>query len=165
MAEYYPVTATVTAAALLDQSGATVFTSNDNVAGKASYDTFQFLAHHFENHMPSPVWRSMDDPGFYLYGLRIKDRLRVMALDAARYVAHTPAAAPVPAGLWYNKPFEPTYWCDPYDSLIPSERRGDIPYDALVDFLKIDMPPGDVVKSDPVVQAHLAAMIVSVAGL
>lgn len=166
MACYYPVTGTVTQAVLLNQDGASVFSASDNAPqGKVSYDTFHFLAHHFENHMPSPVWRAMDDPGFYLYGLRIKDRLRLMALDAANYVARTPDAAPVPSGLWYNKPFEPTYWCDPYDALVPSERRGDVPYDALLDFLNLGLSPGLDIEQDPVAQANKAAGLVTVAGL
>lgn len=95
-----------------------------------------------------------------LFGLRIRDRLRIMAMDALRFYAlssETDVALPV--GLWYHRPFDPAPWCDPYEVAIPSEQRNDVPYDGLAEFLGIDVPPGADVDTDPRLQADLARQL------
>jgi len=168
-AHFLPVAGTVSSCVVLDEAGDEVFSLAAGFGtpeGEVAWNAMRQIA------------ELLDDGGFYsgnsadhdvqvrLFGLRIRDRLRVMAMDALRYCAGEglPTSA-IPVGLWYHRPFAPAPWCDPYDAAIPSENRNDIPFDGLAQFLGIELPQDANIDTDPRLQADLARHIALAANL
>jgi len=167
-AHFYPVSSTVVSVAILDTDGNEVFSATsgfDGVKGKVAYDTMLTLGC-ILNGTEDHIFNDMDDVGCCLFGLKIRDRLRIMALDAINYArTHGHDLNSLFPGLWTHKPFTPAIWCDPYEMIIPSERRNDIPYDGLCDFLGIELTQGTSVDADAKLQAQLALNLTLAANL
>lgn len=169
-AHYIPVAGTVVSCVLLDEDGRQVFLMNaggpfDNKPGEISYIALQAIRDTLFQADGSP-FRSASGIGATLFGLKIRDRIRIMALDAMRFLATAGEnRRSLPAALWYHRPFDPAYWCDPYEAIVPSEHRNDIPYDGLCSFLGIELPAGAQPDSDAELQAQLAWQITTKAGL
>jgi|GEM_PF-3622036 len=162
-AHFYAVAATVSTCVILDEEGNDVFVGQggfDAKPGDVSSRALAVLATILQDEELLVSENSqLHDVQARLFGLRIRDRLRIMALDALRHGVTENAAAPIPVGLWYHRPFEPAPFCDPYEAAIPSDLRADIPYDGLCQFLGIDVPQGVAVDTDARLQADLARQI------
>lgn len=161
-AHFYPVAATVTSCIIVDHKGDEVFAATpsfNTTPGDVAARALAVIATYIEQ---SEL--CVDNPQLYdvqvrLFGLRIRDRLRILALDALRHGVVTGNAGDVPVGLWYHRPFEPAPWCDPYEALVPSELRSDVSYDGLCKFLGIELDPSADVDTDARLQAELARAI------
>jgi hypothetical protein len=158
-AHFYPVASTVASIVILDIDGKEVFKAGggfEGVQGKASYDAMVILGKLLDG-TEEDVPNDMDDIGCCLFGLKIRDRLRIMALDALHYARHHEEDLnDLFPGLWTHKAFTPAIWCDPYEMIIPSERRNDIPYDGLCKFLNIQLADNANVDTNPALQAKIA---------
>lgn len=162
-AHFYPVAGTIHTCVILDESGREVFSSTPAgfdqqtvQAGRTSYmalTVVRDLLKQFE----TEHGHSDDSPS--IYGLKVRDRLRVMALDAIRYMRESGIKDFIPPGLWYHTPFSPAPWCDPYEAIVPAEHRSNIPYDGLCDFLGISIPEGSHPDTDAQLQAELARQL------
>lgn len=147
---------------ILNEEGTEVFSRTpgfDTEEGEVSAAAMEVLTDLLggdELLVPNSTFR---DTQVRLFGLRIRDRLRIMAMDALRFYTTNNTTVALPVGLWYHRPFEPAPWCDPYEAAIPSEQRNDVPYDGLAEFLGIDVPPGADVDTDPRLQAELARQL------
>lgn len=168
-AHFLPVAGTVSSCVILDQNGDEVLSlggSFENVEGKISHQALttlvQLMATGSHNLLPDP---ELYDIGINLFGLKIRDRLRIMALDALRYISQTEGAEMIASAFWYNRPFETAPFLDPYEVVIPSDLRRDVPYDGLCDFLNIDLPEGVNPDTDARLQADIARRLALKAGL
>lgn len=157
-AHFLPVAGVVSSCVILDINGDVVFNSGgsfESSPGKISYEAMQLITNTWTN-TAIPVANDLDELGYRLYGLRIRDRLRIMALDALHYAhSNKVSVKDILPGLWYNRPFEASMWCDPYDMIIPSQNRNDISFDGLSEFLRFPLPNIDF-DSDPQLQAEIA---------
>lgn len=98
---------------------------------------------------------SSTDCGSVLFGLRIRTRLRIMALDALRYLHTKGVDGKIPCALWQHRPFDPSLWADPYEVIIPADFRNDVDYASLCDFLNVPYP-GSSLYTNARQQARLA---------
>lgn len=162
VAHLWPLAATVHSCVLLDQDGVEFFYAGSGfgtVEGKVSYDALMAIDRMFGDTLQE---------GTHLFGLRISARIRIMALDAMRYIqANAKNGQPVemlPVRVWLHKAFETGPWADPYDILVPSERRVDIPWNLLCEFLGISVPAIEL-DTDPREQARIARELVICTGL
>jgi len=162
-AHFQPIGGTVSQVVIIDDAGKEVLVRSagfDSVQGEVSASALGSLASLLEDGLLADN-PTLHDVQVRLFGLRIRERLRIMALDALRYqhTAKVEVAVDLPVGLWYHRPFEPSPWCDPYEAAIPSELRSDVPFDGLCDFLGIPLPQGADVDTDARLQAELARQI------
>jgi len=142
---------------LLDTQGQQVFEGADEVdAGSVSASLFNVL----EELLPSGKLLSdgsqREDVNVRLFGLHIRDRLHLAALDALHYLSKSSNKKP-PIGFWYHRPFEPSPWLDPYEACVPSAQRDDVDVYGLCDFLSIDIPVD--LSTDALAQAQVALQI------
>ena len=131
-AHLWPVTATVTEVVILGPAGEKLFQATEHITspypdGNCSHVAMAWLAD-WQRGQPGVIKGPEDAGGFKIYGLGIRQNLRIMAIDAIA-VGATP-----PPELWLHPPFSETLWCDPYDMVIPSDRRADIPVEKLLRF-------------------------------
>lgn len=160
-AQFIPVAGTVRTCVVIDGEGNTVINESAEFGskeGEISYRVMTALSDMLglvDGSGDLTTEQSPWDCGAIIFGLNIRDRLRVMALDAIDYVNRTGNGAHLPPGLWYSQTFTPGIWCDPYEAVIPSDRRKDIPYNGLCEFLGITVPPG----LDPDTDAHMQAQL------
>lgn len=149
----WPVAGTVHSCVVIDQDGKDVLSAAGGfnaIEGETGYRAMFHLAQFI----------TPDEQGVVLFGLNVRDRMRVMALDALRYCQLNPTAEKIPPHLWCHKAFESGPWADPYELLVPSERRSDIPWDGLCDFLGIELPPAGVnLDTDPKAAAEIARQL------
>lgn len=148
----WPVSGTVHSCVILDQEGKEVF------AAESGFSTLEGEIGH-KSMMALAQLLHPESPEVNLFGLRVRSRMRVMALDALRHRVVNPQADPVPLWLWANRAFENGPWADPHDVLIPSERRGDISWDCLCKFLGIDVPEGLELDTDARGAAEIARQL------
>ena len=169
-AHFYPVAGTVHTCVVLDIKGEVLHKTTpgfDAPAGESSYRTFEFLQGFLLNNgYDKKNMSTLREEENVLFGLRIRDRLRIMALDAIRYANNNnrDISVIIPE-LWYHRAFEPAIWCDPYEGVIPSERRNDVPYDGLCAFLDVELAPNIDLDTDPEKQADIARQIALKTGL
>jgi len=168
-AHFYPLAGTVSSCTILDQQGGEVFSAAggfDNTEGSVSHQALTTLGSLLATGGTVIQAPTLYDIGVPLFGLKIRDRLRIMAIDAIRYSHQNdlPVSA-IPVSLWYHRPFEAAPWCDPYEAAVPSERRNDIPYDGLCEYLGIEMPQGVNPDTDAKLQAELARQLTIKLGL
>lgn len=140
-----PVAAMLMAATLLDAAGNEAFSTvqaAEEAQGAASVRLLHFLDQaNILNADSGLCTPSYYDIGISLYGFFVRDRLRVIYLDALRYRAVTGQSVDIKPGLWYHPAFQNGPWADPYDILVPSEqRKDDVDRAALCDFLGIPFP-------------------------
>ena len=171
--KFWPVAATVTSCCILNQHGGIIFDSalyQSPVEGQVSYEALMAIGAILSDGSGTLVRQpTFDDLGFDLYGLRIRDHMRILALDALQYAncrlpLSEQSRAMLPVGIWNHRSFEPAPWCDPYEAVVPSELRGDIPWDGLATFLGVPVPAVDL-DTDAKMQATVALAIASRAGL
>lgn len=172
LSQFWPVAATVASCVILDQHGEEVFASTGGFGvseGSVSYTAMTTLARLItEGGDKITTEPTLYDMGVRLFGLGIRDRLRIMALDALRFISQAPANEQrymIPVGLWTHKAFEAAPWVDPYEILVPSELRNDVPWDSLADFLNISVPPGIDLDADAKHQAEMARLLTLRGGL
>lgn len=161
-AHFLPVAGTVTSCVLLDQDGKELFSAMpgfDTKQGDVSARALAVIATYLEQEDLLVQNPTLYDVQVRLFGLKIRDRLRIMALDAIRYGLESGEGVDSPVGLWYHRPFEPAPWTDPYEALVPSELRRDVAYDGLCRFLGVDLDPNVDVDTDARLQAELARQI------
>lgn len=161
-APFFPVAGTVTACVILDEAGKEVFAASggfDSTPGEISVQALQVITSCLEadDKLLAPL--ELYDVSVRLFGLKIRERLRVLALDAFRYGLEHKQKIDIPVGLWYNRTFEPSLYLDPYEVVVPSERRNDISFDGLCRFLDIELDPSANVDTSPTLQAELARQI------
>lgn len=159
-AHFLPVSGVVSSCVIIDIHGDIVFNSGgsfESTSGKISYDAMQMIATAWKDTI-NPVPNGSTELGYRLYGLRIRDRLRIMALDALHY-ANTSgvSVSNIIPELWYNRPFEVSSWCDPYDMIIPQQNRNDITFDGLCEFL--GYPISGTHEHEPAAQAEIARQL------
>ncbi len=172
-AQYWAVTATVHSCCIIDQNGKEVFFSSagfNAAPGEVSYNALTMIAKLLSTGEGTPVLPlALYDFGISLFGLKIRDRMRIMALDALRYVnqprpgGDQPLSMPA-IGLWAHHAFSNGPWCDPYDIAIPSELRSAVGWDSLAEFLSIPTPPPDF-DTDVKAQAEMARQLTLRLGL
>ncbi len=158
---------------ILDHTGKDVFSSSGGfgtVEGQISHSALSVMTSLLATGHGAPVMPlALYDIGVSLFGLRIRDRMRIMALDALRYIHQNQATEKppemIPFGLWNHRAFENGPWCDPYEAIVPSELRNDIPWDSLADFMNIQIPEGINFDTDARLQAEMARQITLKAGL
>lgn len=172
LSQFWPVAATVGSCVILDQNGDEVFASSGGFGvpeGSVSYTALSTLARLLATGGDKIAAEpTLYDMGIRLFGLGIRDRLRIMALDALRFISQgTPADERymIPVGLWTHKAFEAAPWCDPYEILVPSELRHDIPWDSLAEYLNIPVPQGVDLDADAKHQAEMARLLTLRGGL
>lgn len=156
-AQFWPLTGTISACVIIDQDGNEVFSSSAGFGtpeGDVSHKAMCAL------HALLP-----DNCHNLMYGIRIYDRMRVMALDAIRFYVANPKLDIVQPRLWSTQAFESGPWVDPYSTLVPSERRNDISWDCLCDFLGIAVPDNVELDADPRLQAEVARQLTIRSGL
>lgn len=170
-AQFWPVSATVSSCVVLDQHGNEVFSSASgfNIAeGYVSHTALMAIANLVSSSGEQlTVIPTLYDMGVSMFGLRIRDRMRILALDALRYISQATATEDrymIPVGLWTHKHFEAAPWTDPFEVLVPSELRNDIPWDSLAEFLNIPVPTGDP-DADAHLQAEMARLLTLRGGL
>lgn len=165
-AHFLPVAATVSSCVLLDQDGNEVLTLAStgfgNVEGQISHQALTTIVQVLGDDLYADF--SKDDIGISLFGLNIRDRIRIMALDAMRFISQNEGAEAIAPGLWYNRPFEVAPYLDPYDVVIPSELRKDVPWDGLYNFLGLEVPDTNP-DTDARLQADIARQIALKANL
>lgn len=158
-AHFFPVAGTVASCVILDTEGNELFMASggfDGEEGKVSYQALQAIGRLLDG-TELYVPNDLDDIGCCLFGLKIRDRLRIMALDALHYARKgNHDLNDLWPKLWTHKTFETSMWCDPYEIIIPSDRRADIPYDSLCRFLQIDLPADANLDTDAALQARIA---------
>lgn len=171
VAQFWPLAGTVHTCVIIDQDGNDVLASSSGFGtkeGEISHQALTLLGNLMSTgHGPLLQQSAMYDTGIRLFGLRIRDRLRVMALDALNFIHQTPQnqSDMIPIGLWNHRPFETAPWSDPYEAVVPSERREDIPWDGLCDFLNIAVPNGVDLDAEARLQAEIARQITLKCGL
>lgn len=173
LSQFWPLAATVGSCVVLDQHGAEVFSGSGGFGvpeGHVSYTALCTLANLLTAGGNSKIATepTMYDMGVQLFGLGIRDRLRIMALDALRFISLGSAEDQrymIPVGLWTHKAFEASPWLDPYEILVPSELRNDIPWDSLADYLNIQVPQGIDLDTDARQQAEMARLLTLRGGL
>jgi hypothetical protein len=152
-----PIAATVTAATVLNQAGEVAFEATqgpERPLGEVSYMLLAFLSQVLGDCLLINAPR-MRDTQVRLFGFFIRERLRLIGVDACRYARSTGLALQNPIGLWYHRPFEPPHYLDPYEVFVPTDSRKDVDVAGLCDFLHIQMPPAAELMK-PAVQAWLA---------
>jgi hypothetical protein len=93
-----------------------------------------------------------------IYGLRVRENLQLMAIDAMRYTANAGIAFDIAPELWCHPNFRSAIWCDPYDVLVPSDQRAWVKYEQLAAYLKIPLDPAAMEQSAEL-QAQFAEQI------
>lgn len=160
-AHHLPLAGTLSTCTILNQHGNEVFVGVSDYAaapGQLSYEVLTFIADTLQlgaRPLDDLLRTSSTDCGSVLFGLRIRTRLRIMALDALRYIHSQHIAGTVHCALWQHRPFDPALWADPYEVIIPSDFRNDVDYAALCDFLNVPYP-GASLDTNPQQQAQLA---------
>ena len=172
LSQFWPVAATVGSCVILDQHGNEVFSGSGGFGvpeGSVSHTALSMLGRLLATGSDKIAAEpTLYDMGVRLFGLGIRDRLRIMALDALRYISQGTAEDArymIPVGLWTHKAFEAAPWVDPYEILVPSELRGDIPWDSLAEFLNIPVTPGIDLDADAKNQAEMARLLTLRGGL
>lgn len=99
-----------------------------------------------------------------IIGLRIREKLQLMAVNAMRYCAESHKPFDIPPAVWSHPNFQPAIWCDPYDAVVPSDQRQWVKYNQLADYLCIPQPVADM-ENNPLAQVHFAGEIVRAANL
>lgn len=107
---------------------------------------------------------AMVESATHLCGLRIREKLQLLAIDAMRYAKNAGLSFSIPAGLWWHPNFSSPIWCDPYDVVVPSDQRHWVKYEQLADYLRIPFPC-DGVENDALAQVHFAGEIARAANL
>lgn len=159
-AHFMPVAGTVSNVVLLDQEGQEVLTLSSGFGadeGSLSHQALTTITSVLGGDLRAEP--GANDIGISLFGLRIRDRIRVMALDALRYISQNEGADGLDPNIWYNRPFETAPYLDPYEVVIPSELRKDVPYDGLCNFLGIELPPDVNPDTDARLQADIARQL------
>ena len=178
-APYCPFTATVTAAAVLwvnmdmpedaeDRVVVHQFTQLDgSVGGKVSHSALRVISQALDY---TARYSPNFDPEIHsvracsIFGLKIKDRLQLMAADALRYCADSGTYCDIPPELWSHPNFKSAIWCDPYDVIVPSDQRQWVKYDQLAAYLKINVDLA-AVETDALKQAQFAMALAKAANL
>ena len=159
IAHFWPVAGTVSTCVILDQEGKEVFSAAGGFSvkeGEVSHQAFMLL-HQLIGEEPLT--------SIPLFGFSIRDRIRLMALDALRYINTQPNVETIPSRLWLHRAFENGPWADPCDLLIPSDLRNDISWSGLCDFLNITVPDRANLDTDATLQAELSRQIAIKAGI
>jgi hypothetical protein len=156
-----PIMATALHIVIINQTGEIVFEIHQpekEIEGNASYSAMRFLANALAETGLEVGHNKLVDTNVRLFGFDIRERLRLMSLDAMRFAVIKKVPLRIPIGLWYHRTFEAGAYLDPYEAFIPSELRGDIDFSCLCDFLNI---PSTAVNLDaaPHVQAELARQL------
>ncbi len=138
--------------------------------GEVSYNALTVMSRLLATGAGAPVLPlALYDIGVSLFGLRIRDRMRIMALDALRFIHQYTAVETeqymIPFGLWNHRAFENGPWCDPYEAVVPSELRNDIPWDGLANFFNIKVPENIAFDTNAHLQAEMARQLTLKAGL
>lgn len=168
-AQFWPVTATVSTCVIIDQTGNEVFRATagfSTVEGEVSYKTVEILTRLMTTgSYPLTKAPTLYDLGSRLFGLRIRDRMRVLALDALRYANLTKNGLEnIPVGLWNHRPFEHAPWTDPHELIVPSEMRSDVAWNNIGEFLGLQI--GDMqIEADAKAQAEVARQLALAANL
>lgn len=160
----WPVAATVTSCVILNAEGELLHSElalSGTAPGAVAYSAVMRLQELLD------VQRQLGDPPAgplkaLLFGLQVRDNLRIMALDALRYARVENLLVPS-ARFWAHRTFEPGIYADPYEVLVPAERRNDVGLDELLRFLGIsysDASPGSAYS-----QAYLARLLTVNTGL
>lgn len=134
----WPFTSTVTHVVLLDQTGEIVTeitAAERHIPGEVSVEAFRSIARALlEDDLPDSLPKSRYDLGIRLFGVGIREAIRVMAVDAMQLMANDTRPQPtdpdyVPADMpnvsqWYQRSFGEAAWLDPYEAIVPTEHRG-----------------------------------------
>lgn len=99
-----------------------------------------------------------------IFGLRIQEKLQLLAADAMRYAAAVEMGNDIAPELWYHLPMQTSIWCDPYNVIVPADQRQWVKYEQLAEFLGLQ-PPSPELESDPVGQARFAKLLAKAANL
>ena len=141
---------------MLDDAGDELFHTmlgGDEPEGIVSYRLCAYLS-------GMTPWRANLPLSERLFGLEIQDRLQLVGMDACYYTSRDPATLRVDPRVWYNDPFTPAYWVDPYHRMVPSDmRKNDIDYSSLCAFLDHTVPASlDALARDAAEVARLLAL-------
>lgn len=99
-----------------------------------------------------------------LFGLNIREKLQLLAVDAMGYCAAAGIPFAVPPAVWSHPNFMPPIWCDPYDAVVPSDQRQWVKYEQLASYLCITQPPQDM-ENNAEAQVNFAWQIATAANL
>jgi hypothetical protein len=116
-----------------------------------------------------PVLANMN-PGVFstqcakLFGLNIREKLQLLAIDAMGYCADQDISFAIPSSLWSHPNFMSPIWCDPYDAVVPSDQRQWVKYEQLATYLCITQPPRDM-ENNAEAQIDFAWQIATAANL
>ncbi len=169
-----PIAGTVLAAAILDINGQVIAQFSQKAGDAPGYASVQLLQTLDEllkgpdgNPQPFTTLDPYHDVQTRVFGLFIRERMRLVVMDALRYqvlMQDKKVKVKVPLGLWYHRPF--TYGCllDPVDAIAPTDMKSDVDFSSICDFLGIQTPPPDS-WADPAVQANIAREIAIAAQL
>ena len=156
-AMFIPGAATVSGCCIIDQDGERLldvtaggFTAG--AVGSVAASAMQVIASVLED---SDECRCYSDVGAVIYGLRIRERIRLLALDALAFSATSDVKIRVPVGAWFSPHFEASLLCDPYETAVASTFRNDIGYTGLCSLLGVPLPPEDL-DASPSDQAAVA---------
>lgn len=168
-AQFFPFTGSVTACVLLDRNGAVVMdvkNSGDDFSGILSADVLATIEAYYQRHSIQPrTTGDNTDIGVSLFGFNIKERMRLLAVDAMQAQYHRPDYKPPHVGLWSHKTFEAAPWCDPYDVIVPTDHRNNFTWLHVAKYLGINVAGADTIDSNPMLQAELARQFAVRAGL
>jgi len=174
-AHYCPYTADVTAVVVLSceaiggragDTPETVYVFNEDTAGTAgegvvAYQALSYIQSALQYNTASVA---IDDPGVCsvrragIFGLRVRENLQLMAIDAMRYAATAGIRFDIAPELWCHPNFRSAIWCDPYDVLVPSDQRNWVKYEQLAAYLGITVDPAAMAQSAEL-QARFAEQI------
>lgn len=82
-----------------------------------------------------------------LFGLNIREKLQLLAVDAMGHCAEHGTPFAVPPACWSHPNFMSPIWCDPYDAVVPADQRQWVKYEQLASYLCIPQPPRDMEKN------------------
>lgn len=99
-----------------------------------------------------------------LFGLNIREKLQLLAIDAMGHCAEYGIPFSVPPSLWSHPNFMSPIWCDPYDAVVPSDQRQWVKYEQLARYLHIPQPPQDM-ENNAEAQINFAWQIATAANL
>lgn len=97
-------------------------------------------------------------------GLRIREKLQLLAADAMRYARQAGIPFNILTETWWHPNFSSPIWCDPYEVVVPSDQRQWVKYEQLAEYLRIPFPC-DGVEQDARAQVAFAGEIARAANL